>query len=93
MTMEQYLAICPRHFGALSHAYERKTELARLSAGAMVSQLGHLIAMVGNTGFKGFEGQLDPLDYMPRKKRMSRKALDKELRDTMNWYRQNGRGS
>jgi hypothetical protein len=100
MGRAEFMRITPRYFARLTKEHRDARERGERTMEYMLAQV---ISMVGNTGFKGWDEPRTPDMFMPserkakadgsptRQRNQSRAQIAKEVRETMNFYRQHAR--
>jgi hypothetical protein len=100
MGRAEFMRTTPRFFARLTREHREARERSERTLEYMLAQI---VAMVANTGFKGWDEARKPDEFMPsrwkteqaaaspRQRRQSRAAIAKEVRETMSFFRQHAR--
>ena len=89
MGLEELLDTQPHHLAVL---FEKEKERRRRGDELQEFMMGNLIAMVANTGFKGWKEPRTPFEFMPShwkdKPKEKRKRVDRKqvLQDTRTFF-------
>jgi hypothetical protein len=100
MGRAEFMRTTPRFFARLTKEHREARERTERTMEYMLAQI---VAMVANTGFKGWDEARKPDEFMPSRwdaekavsappqRRQSRAAIAKDVRETMSFFRQHAR--
>lgn len=75
IAMEEFLGLTPRY---LARLFERLKERRRIDGELFERMTAHLIAMVANTGFRGWKEPRTPMEFMPSLRNRQGKLIGKK---------------